>query len=279
MKGTKLFRRIPVFILVFILAVPGLMAQGHFEIGFHYSGWSLNIIRSLINDAFDSMAEEFVNSTEEEIQKNNPDFYVEDWSSDSDFNSDGSNWGVEMRWYPGGHDGSFSLGLSIEKTTINLNLDPAAVDVFLRNDVDQQSGTAQINASGGLMMKPMAFMLSFRGNIHPAGRISPYFQTGFGFASIQSLKDAELSFNYNYTFKVPGEADETGGDSENKTLGEIEDERVADGEESWFDKIPFFPFFTMVIGVRARIIQNVHLIAEGGIFNGFIIRGGLSIRF
>lgn len=279
MKASKLLRLIPVFVLVFLLAGPGLMAKGHFEIGFHYSGWSLNIIKNLVGDAFDNMAENFVDETEKEIQNDNPDFYTEDWSSDSDFNADGSNWGIEMRWYPGGHDGSFSLGLSIEKTTINLNMDRAYVDVFLWNDVEALSGTAQINASGGLMMKPMAFMLSFRWNIHPVGRISPYFQWGFGFASIQSLKDAELSFNYNYTFKVTGEEDETGGDSENRTLGELDDERVADGEESMFDKIPFFPFVNMVIGIRARIVQNVHLLVEGGIFNGFIIRGGLSIRF
>ena len=279
MRILKQYRFVPVFLLVFLLTAPVLSAKGHFEIGFHYSGWSLNIIRSLVNDAFDGLAEEFVNSTEEEIQNDNPDFYVEDWESDSEFNSDGTNWGVEMRWYPGGHDGSFSLGLSIEKTTINLNLDNAAVDVFLRNDIDQLSGTAEIDASGGVTMKPMAFMLSFRWNIHPVGRISPYFQMGFGFASIQALKDTELSLNYNYTFKVPGEEDETGGDSENKTLEEIDDEQVADGEESMFDKIPFFPFVHMVFGIRARIIQNVHFLVEGGIFNGFIIRGGLSLRF
>jgi hypothetical protein len=278
MKDFKCLRFMPFFLLIFLLTAPGLMAQGHFEFGLHFSGWSLNIIKNLVDDAFNNVAEEFVNSTEEEIQVENPDYFVEDWNSDVDFTSGGSNWGMEMRWYPRGHDGSFSLGLSMERTTMNLTLDRALVNVSLRTYVGELGGMADINASGGLVIKPTAFMLSMRWNIMPLGRFSPYFQLGVGFASINALKKAELSYDFNYTFIVPGEEDEAGSESEKKTLEEINNERE-EGEESLFDQVPFLPFFNMVIGVRARIIQNVHLLFEGGIFNGFIYRAGLSIRF
>jgi hypothetical protein len=278
MKNYKFFRLLPAFLLVLLLPAPGLVAQGHFEFGFHYSGWNLNIIKNLVNDAFDNLAEEFVNSTEEDIQAENPDYYVEDWNSDSDFTANGSNWGLEMRWYPRGHDGSFSLGLSVEKTTMNLTLERASVNVSLRSYISELGGTADINASGGFVIKPTAFMFSMRWNIRPVWRFSPYFQLGFGFASINALKKAELSYDSNYTFIVPGEEDDIGSESEKKTLEEIDDERE-EGEDSMFEGIPVLPFFNMVIGLRARIVQNVHLIFESGIFDGFIYRAGLSIRF
>jgi hypothetical protein len=276
-RGIKIFI-FGVFLFVFWSAAPPVAAQGHFEIGFHYSGWSLNVIKNLVEDMIEDLSEEFVNSAEESIQEENPDYYVDNWDSSSEFNANGSNWGVEARWYPKGRDGSFSLGFSVEQTSMNFALDRASILVNMRNDVEDLSGTADINASGGLAVKPTAMMLSLRWNIAASGRISPYFQMGFGFASVNALRKAELDYAYDYTFKVPNEPDETGGDSDRKTLEDIDNERE-EGEDSLFDEIPFLPFFNLSLGLRARLMDNLHVLAEGGFFNGLILRGGLSLRF
>jgi hypothetical protein len=38
------------------------------------------------------------------------------------------------------------------------------------------------------------------------------------------------------------------------------------------------PFIQLNLGLKAKVTPNIHLMVDAGIWNGFIIRGGLAIR-
>ena len=55
---TKTLKKLFVILaLVFSLVPAQLSAQGHFEFGFHYSSWSLNVLKSLIEDGINDAVE------------------------------------------------------------------------------------------------------------------------------------------------------------------------------------------------------------------------------
>jgi hypothetical protein len=62
-----------------------------------------------------------------------------------------------------------------------------------------------------------------------------------------------------------------------KTLiKELKDEMEAEGEEFFLPG--FVPFVQLNLGLKAVLTPNVHLLVDAGIWNGFLIRGGVSIR-
>ncbi|MCK4337902.1 MAG: hypothetical protein KAX11_08155 [Candidatus Aminicenantes bacterium] len=278
MKIIKKFSFVPVFLLVLILASPQLQAQGKFEFGFHYTGWSLNIIKGMVEGQLDSMGEKMKDDMFEEILEDNPSFIEDDFNQDYNFNSSGNNWGFEIRWYPRGHEGSFSIGLSVEKTSLEVGLDSMAIDLAMTDTDTDEQVSAQATGSGKFTYKPLSFHLHFRWDIKPSWRVRPYFTFGFGFAGLGDLKKAKIDFDANYTLNVPGEPTETDSISEHKTLEELDNERE-EGEESIFDQVPFIPFVQMTLGIKGELTKNVYLLVEGGVFNGMIYRGGLSFRF
>jgi len=278
MKILKIFSFLPVFLLVLILASPQVHAQGKFEFGFHYSGWSLNIIRGMVEEQLDSMGEEMKDEMFDDILEDHPQMVEDSFTQDYSFNSSGNNWGFEIRWYPGGHEGSFSLGLSVEKTSISIGLDTMAINLAMRDTITNEQVSAQATGSSMFTYNPLSFHMHFRWDIKPSWRVRPYFTFGFGMAGIGSLKKAKIDIDVNYTLNIPGEPPETDSISEHKTLEELDAEREGE-EESIFDQIPAIPFLQMTFGIKGEITKNVYLLVEGGFFNGMIYRGGLSFRF
>ncbi len=279
MRISKIFSAVLVGLCVLMLAAPSLGAKGKFEYGVHYSGWSLNLIKGMIEGKLDSMGEQMKDDIVTDIQKDNPTLQESSYSQDVSFDSSGNNWGFEIRYYPGGYEGSFSIGLSVEKTSLKVGLDKADVSITLRDSVTSESGTAQAGGTGTFSYSPLSFHLHFRWDIKPSWTVHPFFTFGFGIAGVGSLKKATIAYSYNYTLNMPGEAPDTDSGGETKTLQQIDDENVADGEESMFESIPFFPFIQMTLGIKGRLGKNVYLLTEAGIFNGFLYRGGISFRF
>jgi len=276
----RTFKKIfPVMALALLLWPVSLTAQGHFEFGFHYSSWSLDILKSLIEDGISDTAE---NSLKDEIIENiledRPGIEEVDYTQDFSFDSGGNNWGFEVRWYPGGQDGSFSLGVSVEKSAMRVSLPDLSVNMTLLDTDSGKTGNFEGDASGAnFEVKPLSFHLHFRWDIVPRWKIRPFFTFGFGFSDTNAvLKNSLLDISFTGTATIEGEESDVYDESVTKTLQEIKEDADAEGDDFFIP--PVLPFFQLNVGLKGEITPNLYVLLETGIFNGFILRGGISVR-
>jgi len=261
-----------IFLAVFLLLQAPAAAQGHFEIGFHYSTWSIDILGNLIEDAIsDSLETDLKDEILSDIQDEYPWLQERAYSQTVEFDSGGHNYGVEIRWYPGGADGSFSLGLSIEKTSMEVSLPEVSADLEMSDDSRFQGA-----ASGSFLIEPLSFHLSFRWDIIPSSPVHPYITFGVGGAAFSSIEDGEVAFSYSGALTRPGEVPETFSGGETKTIRELQDELEEEDEE--FLPLSFLPFVQLSLGLKGKITPNIHLLVDAGVWNGLLIRGGIAIR-
>jgi hypothetical protein len=263
-----------IFVLfsAFVLLVPSASAQGKIELGFHYSDWSVNIIGGIIEDMIgDSLESTLENDILSEVQDHHSYLEKESYEQDVSFDSSGDNFGFELRWYPGGHNGSFSLGFSVEKTTMRLALN----EIYAQMDLIP-NGYFDADASAEYIVKPLSFHLSFRWDLFPASRIRPYFTLGFGAATGTALENSELSYSYSGELEVEGAIEESYSESETRTLDEIRQELEDEGKDFFLPG--FIPFFQLNLGLKGEITKNLHLLFDAGIWDGFLLRGGIAVR-
>jgi hypothetical protein len=239
---------------------------GKLEIEVHYGYWTLDVFKGLFENSMnDRLTEEIAEEITDQIRDTSGHrIYKEDISSkvnDFIFASSGSDYGFEVRFYPGGRYSSFSLGVSIEKTRMKATLEgPVTVQY-----VDGSS--AEIDAVGIIDLDPLFTNLSFRWDIKPTWAVTPYFILGLGFAAL----NGEVSYEYNGTYYWAG-GTESHDDSYSKPIEEV--------EEDFEVSLPnIIPLLQINLGLRAEIIPHLHLRAEAGIWDGFIIRGGLAYKF
>jgi hypothetical protein len=252
-------------------------AQGHWEFGFHYSRWSLNILRGTIEGGIsDSLETELRDNILSDIQSDHPTLIDAGYSQSVDFDSSGENFGFEVRWYPGGQGGSFSLGLALEKTTMKVSLPNISAALELQDQMTSQAGSFQAAAGGEFLIRPLSFHLSFRWDIVPSARVHPYITLGVGAATGTALEEAEVSYFYAGDLTIPGETAETYEDSYHKNLRQLKDEMEAEGEEFFLPG--FIPFVQLNLGLKAVLTRNIHLLFDVGIWDGFLLRGGVAFR-
>lgn len=277
MRINDSFRNVFVLLFVILLTAPAFAGKGRFEFGFHYSGWGVNILKGIVEDQADF--EDMIFSA---VEEENEDMMLMSYEQSVEFDSGGSNFGFEMRWYPKGYEGSFSLGLAVESTTMKIGPMNIAATMRVVEQIppfDTYQFDAQANAD--LLFKPLAFLLNFRWDIKRAWRVHPVITIGFGFAGIGSLKKAELSYSIEGTLTGPDDP-ETISESDKKTLQELMDEAKdgnGEGDEPSLDSIPFIPFLQIMIGVKGEITKNIYVLVDAGFFDGFVIRGGVALRF
>jgi len=274
----KIAKILPALLFFSLVLVQGLPGQGHFEFGFHYSQWSIDILRSIIEDALsDSLETELKDKILEDIQNDYPELREKGYIQNVSFDSGGNNFGFEMRWYPAGKSGSFSLGLSLEKTTMRVSLPDVSADLSVENTFTGEVSNFKGGANAEFLMKPLSFHLSFRWDIMPSSRIRPYLTFGLGVATGTALEQGQLTYAYSGDLEIEGEKPEHYESSEKKTLKELKDEMEEEGDE--FVLPGFLPFIQLNLGVKGAITENLYLLVDAGIWDGFILRGGIAYRF
>jgi hypothetical protein len=277
MKMQKAVKIIPAILFLFMLTVPNLSAQGHFEFGFHYSRWSIDVLRGLIEEGLsDAMETDLKDNFLEDIQSDYPNLEETSYTQDISFDSSGNNYGFEVRWYPGGQGGSFSMGLSVEKTSMTITLPEVSASLDLKDKLTQEEASFRGDASGEFVINPLSFHLSFRWDIVPSSVVHPYITLGFGAAGGTALEEAEVAYSYTGDLTVPGEDPEHYDDGETKSLKELKDELEAEGEDFFLPG--FVPFIQLNLGLKGRLSENIHILVDAGIWNGFLIRGGVAFR-
>jgi hypothetical protein len=277
----KILKYFPFILFFFLFTTQNLPAQGKWEFGFHYSQWSIDILGSLIEDGIsDALEENLRDNFLEEIQQDHPYLEETSYNQEVDFDSGGDNYGFEIRWYPKGEYGSFSLGLSIEKTTMRVSLPSLSTSMSLQDQVTQETASFRGDASGAqFKMSPLSFHLSFRWDIKPSSKIHPYFTFGVGMAGGSAIEEGIYSVTWSGDLEVEGEPPEHYEGTEEKTLKELKEEIEEDEEDGEDFFLPgILPFIQLNFGVKGELAKNLYLLIDVGIWNGFLIRGGLSFR-
>ncbi len=272
MKMKSFFRISPAVLFFFFLGMSNLSAQGHFELSVHYSRWNIDLLGSIIEDAInDALEGDLKDSILEDIQDDYPTLEEVSYSQEVEFDSSGNNYGFEIRWYPGGQYGSFSIGFSVEKTSMELKLPTVSASMGLTDNASFQGG-----ADGSVKINPLSFHLSFRWDLLPTSRVTPYITLGGGAASFSSFENDKFTYSWSGDLTVPGVGEESRGGGETKTLKQLREEQEEEDED--FLPIGFLPFIQLNLGVKGKITDFVHIMVDAGIWNGFLIRGGIALR-
>jgi hypothetical protein len=234
-----------------------------FEIEVHFGQWSLNLLKGLFEeDLIDELSDEIRDEIITEVRERHNNIGATDFEQDLTFDSGGSNYGLEIRFYPKGREGAFSLGFSIDKTRMRLTIEGPVSQNF-------QDGTSAVinNARGEVTLNPLFTNLNFRWDFMPSWRVTPYFVFGLGVAAL----NGDISYEYLGTYQWAG-PDEEVGDSETKPIKEAE-------EDFDFNMPNIIPLLQMNLGVRAEVIPQLHIRAEAGIWDGIILRAGVAYLF
>lgn len=274
-------RRGLILVLVCLILVPCAFAQqqepqvdlpetvkkdslsGKLQIGIHYGPWTLKPFSNYFED---DLLQEISREIRERV--NNAIFRGIDWGplvTDYDdelvFGTSGYNFGVEIRFYPKGPEGSFSLGFSIERTNIKIKAEGPINQYYI------EGASSTVEGLGYITTSPLTMNLSFRWDTSPSWRVSPYFVTGFGLATLLG----EVVYEWTGSYQYKNIIEQTEG-SDILTLEEVEwqiDENIPN----------IFYLFQLNVGVRARITPNFYINGEIGFWNGMVFRAGVFYGF
>ncbi|MBN1939251.1 MAG: tetratricopeptide repeat protein [Candidatus Aminicenantes bacterium] len=243
--------------------VKGMPLGGRLELSVHYSSWTLDPVTALLEDSLnEELGGAIQDEINDELNSRYPGLVPGPFTSDMKFDSEGANYGIELRYYVRGRLGTFSLGVSFEQTNIKFTLAGTARQEFTNG------GAAVAEARAAVETKPFSTNISFRWEMgRPTARVKPYFVFGFGFAPLQGTFD----FNYTATYTL-GPFSDTIQDAQSKTFPEL-------SEDLEFE-IPDFLFIVQLhFGLKIEIIGGLFIQGEAGFWNGLILRGGLGYRF
>jgi hypothetical protein len=233
-------------------------ANGNWEVGVHYGDWSLSFLESYLEDVIENTVGD---ELKEAIIERHPEKsgLETEYHQNLTLDSTGNNFGVEIRFYPSGREGSLSLGLSIEKTKMELDLGGSASQEFADGSYFEGSG------SGKLLIDPISYHLSFRWDISSSGKLHPYLSLGCGLASLEGC----------FSYEVYGEFYDA-------ITEELESETYLDEVDLEFleyAKPRITPIIVQLnLGLKLKITDNFHFLIDAGIWNGFLLRAGVAAR-
>ncbi|MEN8153936.1 MAG: hypothetical protein ABFR75_07915 [Acidobacteriota bacterium] len=240
-------KKILILSIFFLMIFLPVNAKGNWEVGIHYSTWTIDMIAPFVEDI-------------------TPDLEHYDPEKGSlNFDSNGNNYGIELRYFPAGKNGSFSMGISYERNNFRADLTGAYSDV-----IDGFPVTA--SASGSIEMLPHSFNFNVRWELWPKSRVHPYFGFGFGVGA----QDGTFSY-YAKAITTKGGIDIIEEETDTYTF----DELISDYEEEEGKTFPVsvFPIIHIQFGIRGEVTDNLYLLAEVAVYDGLIFRGGIAYRF
>lgn len=235
---------------------------GHFEIEVHYSAWSIDPAKGAFESTITKkIANEIRDHVTGQLKDNYGGSVVPSSNEHSlSLDSQGSNYGFEVRYFPLGRDGSMSLGFSLEKTNIK---------VMIKGPVTQRyadGSTATVEGDAYVETSPLTTHLSFRWDFVPSWRVTPYFAFGLGIGPL----DGTAAYVYTGTYRRGSGQAEISGE-EIKTFDDLRAEEEIGLERSLI--------LHAALGFKGDIYKGFTLKAEMGFWDGLILRCGLAYRF
>ncbi len=241
--------------------------SGKIEVAVYYGYWSLNLFKGLFEgELIDEISTEVRDEIISQVRGIRKGSYMvpTNYEQTFAFDSGGPNYGLEVRFYPKGREGAFSLGFSLDKTKIRLT-----IQGDVRQDFEDGSYAEVKDAVGEINLNPLFTNLNFRWDFKPEWKVTPYFIFGVGVAVL----DGEVSYDWIGPYRW-GVFEEEVGESKTMSIKEAEEEPDVD-----FNLPNIIPLLQLNLGVRAEVIPHLHLRAELGIWDGFVLRAGLAYRF
>ena len=236
------------------------LLAGRFEVSVHFSNWTISPVTNLLDGFADEFGDAIQTAINKELNRRYPYLIKGAFSSDFSLDSEGSNYGIEIRHYSRGWAGTFSLGVGFEQTRIKLSANGSARQEFVN------AGVAEATASTEIETKPFATHISFRWEIGlPTSRVKPFIQFGLGLAPLEG------TFNYSYsgTYTFNGEQES------------IQDAQTKDfkgfSEDINFDIPKLIVIIQLDVGLKVEIFKGLFIVGQAGIWDGFHLRGGLAI--
>lgn len=235
---------------------------GRFEVSVHFSNWTISPVTNLLEGFADEFADAIQTAVNKELNRRYPFLINGPFSSDFSLDSEGSNYGIEIRHYSRGWAGTFSLGVGFEQTRIKLSANGSAKQEFVN------AGVAEAMAFTEIETKPFATHISFRWEVgSPTSRAKPFIQFGLGLAPLEGT----FSYSYSGTYTFNGEQES------------IQDAQTKDfegfSEDINFDIPKLIVIIQLDVGLKVEIFKGLFVVGQAGIWDGFHLRGGLGYRF
>jgi len=269
MKRRVLLKIFATSLFFFFILATAFQAEGHVELGFHYGKWSVSPIRPFVEDTLEDALQKYILR---EVHKDYPELEAQGYSQEIGIDSSGQNFGFDIRLYPGGRNTSFSIGLSVEKTTMKASLTQAATRVELPDGTVYEG-----SFSSSILFEPLSFHLSLRWDLFPAGIVHPYFTLGVGVAKSVDFKNAAVDYAFSSKLTINGELYEQYDVDGEVTIEEFNEELKKVNED--VDIPVILPIFQLNLGIKAILAERFALYADFGIWNGFLFRGGIAYLF
>lgn len=271
----KRFRAIPIVLVAAVLAAaPAVRAQGgHWEFSGHYGLWTLDVLKSAGADLLSDSVDAYVrDQLLEAVNESFPTLRLSAYQQDLVFDSRGHDLGAGVRWYPGGRRGSFSLGLSVEKSLFKVS-SALTARLDLQDSVSGQAAVYNGTVTGAARIDALSFLLSGRWDIIPSSPIHPYITVGGGISTSKALDDSSVAYTHVGQVTGSGIAPTTVSGGRTKTLRQLRDENATDVS------LPnVLPFVQLNVGLKARLTRMLQAFVDVGFFDGFMATAGLAIR-
>jgi len=218
--------------------------------------WSLNLLKEQIEGLADDQIDNAIRDT---IEEDYPELEGAEYSHSVNFSSSGGIYGMGLRLYPGGKNGSFSFGLFLRKINMNLKADGKV-------NATRGGNNVKLNGAGKVNISTPALLAELRWEFLPSRTLSPYFTFGGGAGYLKGSAE----FKGSGTSEILGVVEDY-SINESKTFDELRKEEEA---------VPsLFPFVKLSLGLRIRMIEKLSSFVEFGVLDGFALSGGLSYRF
>jgi tetratricopeptide (TPR) repeat protein len=243
------------------LSLARLFKDGHWEINVHAGSWTIDPVLGLFKGRLlDELSEELQIQMVKKLGQTYSGLVKAVYTPSLELDSGGGNYGLELRYYNRGWAGTFSFGVSIEKTRIRLAMDGSAEQTFT------SGAKASAEATAALETSPLSTNFGFRWELG-RGRLKPFISLGFGFASFSGT----ATYAYSGTYQL-GTIQDSFSDEDTQTFEEL--------SESIDFAIPKnIIILQLGLGLKLDILKSLSLLGEAGIWDGLLLRGGLAYRF
>ena len=235
---------------------------GHWEIDLHYSRWGLEPVLSLFEKSLKKrIGAEVREEITEYLSSRYGSLTVSSYDQQLLLQVEGWNEGFGLRYFSKGASGSFSLGIYLERTHLRFKSSGS-----IRQDYSNGS-SAEVEAEAFLQADPVCGHISFRWDFNPRSRLSPYFVFGLGFGPL----NGRMGYSYTGIYKFYG-YQESIRDSQDKSFKEWQQE---EDSHIHLEKIILLQ---ACFGLRLELFRSLSFLLETGLWDGFLVRGGLAFR-
>jgi hypothetical protein len=235
---------------------------GLFEVGAHFGIWSISPAKGIFEDTLTKKA---ANEIRDDVTDKLNGQYGGNLNPSANrhsltLSSQGLNYGIEIRYFPLGRRGAFSVGFSLEKTHIKMTMKGPVTQEY------SDGSSATVESDAVVETNPLTTDLSFRWDFVPSWQVTPYFVFGMGVGPL----NGEARYAYTGTY-ARGSAQSGVAGEETKTFDNLREEGDIDLE--------MFILLHLGLGVKGEIAKGVYVTGELGFWDGLIFRGGVAYRF